>query len=166
VTEPYAPFDVLAEQPAPRRRPLVLIAITLAALIAGAAAGVGGLLLAGFRQPVERSYSISVFLEKDVTDAQKTIVQSQLEQFPHQGGVEHESSAQALARSKEMWKDRPDFLDKLNETSLPQSFKLASAGTTFNCAPLAVVRKLPGVSDVTIHVAPAGKQPGGEVLCY
>ncbi|WP_143234845.1 permease-like cell division protein FtsX [Paractinoplanes atraurantiacus] len=162
MTEPEAPSTPRSSRPV-----LIAVAVLIAlvGILAGAGGGVGYLLYAGFRKPVERSYDISVFLKSEVTEAQKTAVRDQLERAPHQGEVKFESRAQALARFKELWKDDPEFVNQVGPNSLPESYRFTWRGATFDCEPLAAVRKLPGVNDLVIVMYPTKNEPAGSIRC-
>jgi cell division protein FtsX len=79
--------------------------------------------------------------------------------------VGFEDRKQAYTRFKETFKDRPDLLNGTKPDSLPESFRLTTSGTEFDCPALNKVRHLPGVDD-TVVVQPAVQgHPGAEVRC-
>ena len=82
--------------------------MAVAALIIGASGGVSALLLAGWRKPVDREFTVSVFLDADIDAAQKAAVRAELEKLPSRDGVSFESREQAFANFKEIWKDQPE----------------------------------------------------------
>lgn len=83
-----------------------------------------------FERILDESASFSVFLDDDVTEQQKADVRAWLENEPGITAIAFEDKAAAYERFKELWADDPEFVDQLNEDSLPESFRL----TTKNAA--------------------------------
>ncbi|XVV11124.1 permease-like cell division protein FtsX [Actinoplanes sp. CA-131856] len=158
--EPYTP-------PAPARfsTRAIVFAVALFALLAGAAAGAGGLLLAGFREPVEHAYVVMVYVKSEATNEQTAVIRRQLDQSPHDGEVEHQSSAENLVSAKQAYKDQPYVLEKLTESVVGQSYKVTVTAVTFDCGTLPSLRKLPGVTDMRIAQSGTESEPAAVIMC-
>ncbi|MCA2219413.1 permease-like cell division protein FtsX [Jidongwangia harbinensis] len=143
---------------------VVTAAVTVLALAAGAAGAVSVLLVSGWRKPLDREYQVSVFLKDDITEAQRTAVQTELAKFPARDGVRFESRAEAFKRFEELWKDEQDK-PQVEADDLPESFRLTVIATEFDCAPLRAVGALPGVNRPIVSMMPAKGRPGSAIAC-
>ncbi|MFF5081362.1 permease-like cell division protein FtsX [Actinoplanes sp. NPDC000266] len=155
--------------PLPPRRPLLIavaVLIALAGILAGAAGGVGYLLYAGFEKPDVKAYKVTVWMKPEVTEAQKADIRAQLEQLPHQTGIEFTSSADSFADAKDLYKDRPEILEALTPEKMPQSFRLTTESATFDCGSLPSIRKLPGYSDLQVARTASRSEPPAMIACY
>lgn len=163
--EPLAALsDPTPEAPARRRRWLPLVVVGVVALLVGAVAATVTVLALG-GGPAQHRYSVAVFLTHDATPQQKDAIRTKLGTLHPVDGIRFESRQQAYARFKEMFKDKPDLVNGTDPDSLPESFRLTTSGTEFDCAAFTKVRHLPGV-DNTVVVQPAVHgHPGAEVAC-
>jgi cell division transport system permease protein len=67
---------------------------------------------------------VSIFLEKAVTQEQRTTLQSDLQSNPQVKTVFYESHEDAFKRFKEDFKDSPDLLKDVTAQTLPESFRV------------------------------------------
>lgn len=67
---------------------------------------------------------VSIFLKNDVTEAQRTSLQSDLKSDPLVQNVIYESRATAWQRFKTQFKDAPDLVNATKPDSLPESFRV------------------------------------------
>jgi len=162
IATPDVPADGLARRPGW----LVTTILTVAALLIGAAATFGGLLLTGWRQQPEQHYTVLVFLKTDVTTGQREAVRAALTKIPSEGGVQLETSEQAYERFKEEFKDRPQLLESTTAETLPQSFHVATVSRDdFDCTLLDPVRTMPGVDQYGVALSPRDGHPGAKIAC-
>lgn len=150
--------------PRPRRRrrlPLILIG---AAVLLGAVIATVTVVALHLGQARHR-YDVSVFLSHDATTAQKDAIRTKLDALHPVGGIRFEDRQQAYAEFKKDFKDYPDLVDGTRPDSLPESFRLTSSGTQFDCSALNKVRHLPGVDKTVVVGPPAHGHPGAEVEC-
>ncbi|GGN69007.1 hypothetical protein GCM10010112_34060 [Actinoplanes lobatus] len=106
-----------------------------------------------FERILDESASFSVFLDDDVTEQQRADIRARLEKEPGVTEVTFETKAAAYEKFKEIWADDPEFVDQVNEDSMPESFRL----TTENAATSREIRDgsaadeleaMPGVREV------------------
>ncbi|WP_067503976.1 permease-like cell division protein FtsX [Actinoplanes sp. TFC3] len=69
----------------------------------------------------------SVFLRDDVTDAQRTQLQTSLQALPEVSSVRYESKDEAYRKFKDLWADDPDFIKSVSPDALPESFRIKLA---------------------------------------
>jgi cell division transport system permease protein len=67
---------------------------------------------------------MSIFLDKAVTEDQRTTLQTDLQSNPQVKTVFYESHEDALKRFKEDFKDSPDLLKDVTAQTLPESFRV------------------------------------------
>jgi cell division transport system permease protein len=67
---------------------------------------------------------VSIFLKTDVTEEQRTTLQTDLEKDPLVKEVEYVSRDQAYAKFKEWYRDSPDLIDSIKADTLPESFRV------------------------------------------
>ncbi|GAB1689588.1 permease-like cell division protein FtsX [Krasilnikovia sp. M28-CT-15] len=67
---------------------------------------------------------VSIFLKKDVTDAQRTAINQAIDSSPLVLKKEYESRQQAFEKFKVLWQDSPDFVKSVTPDSLPESFRV------------------------------------------
>ncbi|BFU46802.1 permease-like cell division protein FtsX [Krasilnikovia sp. MM14-A1004] len=67
---------------------------------------------------------VSIFLKKDVTDAQRTAINQAIDNNPLVASKEYESRQQAFEKFKVLWQDSPDFVKSVTPDSLPESFRV------------------------------------------
>jgi cell division protein FtsX len=97
---------------------------------------------------------LTVYLDDDVTTAQKSAVEAKVRTLPGADVVTFVSHQEAYRRFKELFKDRPDLVDIATPENLPESYEVLVTGTVSEAA-LAELRGLPGVDEVT----PVQRQP-------
>ncbi|MFF5081363.1 hypothetical protein ACFY36_30315 [Actinoplanes sp. NPDC000266] len=144
----------------------IVFAVALSALLVGAAAGAGGLLLAGFREPVEHKYTVTVSMRSAATDGQTAAVHELLERRPHEGPIDHQTSAEALALAREVYKDRPEVAAAATIDNVGQWFTATVTSATFDCGSLPSARTLPGVTGVRVVVDGTESMPAALIDCY
>lgn len=68
---------------------------------------------------------VSIFLESDITDDQRTAIQQALQGDPLvKQPITHETKDQAYTRFKEEFKSTPDLVEATNTAALPESFRI------------------------------------------
>lgn len=67
---------------------------------------------------------VSIFLTRDVTDAQRESLRTDLQQAPLVEKVYYESKQQAYQHFKEYFKDSPDLVNNASPDALPESFRV------------------------------------------
>lgn len=138
--------------------------VGVAALLVGAAIATVTVLAVGDGTKQHR-YDVTMFLGNDTTTPQKDAIRTALNQLHPVDGIRFEDREQAYARFKEMFKDRPDLVNSIKPESLPESFRLTTSGTEFDCPALNTIRRLPGVDDVVVVQPAVQGHPGVEVRC-
>jgi cell division protein FtsX len=166
---PLPTADAPSLPPAPdrssrRRRLILLVVVAGAAMLVGVIAATAVFLFSGEDGPLNR-YQVTVFLDHDITAEQKGAVESALADLHPVDGVRFETRDQAWEKFREMFKDQPELIERVEAEHLPESFGLATTGEVFDCAALASVRQLPGVADTTVVQVPAGGRPGAVIQC-
>jgi cell division transport system permease protein len=68
---------------------------------------------------------ISIFLKKDVTDAQRANLETALKSDPLVKDSFYESSQKAYERFKEQFRDAPDLVNSVKPENLPESFRVS-----------------------------------------
>jgi hypothetical protein len=142
-----------AARPA-RRRWLPAVAIALVAAIIGAGGAVGVLYGTGRLDGPTLQYSVSVYLEHDVTADEKAAIEAALSRFHPSGGVTFESREQAFKNWQEMSKDLPKGLGTVTADTLPESFHFDTKRRWFDCNVVRVVRNLQGVDEIVVAQLP------------
>jgi cell division transport system permease protein len=67
---------------------------------------------------------VSIFLDVEVTEEQRTGLQAALEGDPLVREVIYETKDEAYSRFKEIWQDAPDLVSAVNPDQLPESFRI------------------------------------------
>jgi cell division transport system permease protein len=67
---------------------------------------------------------VSIFLRQDVTEAQRTAINQQLDGNPLVLSKTYETREQAFEKFKVLWQDSPDFIKSVGPDSLPESFRV------------------------------------------
>ncbi|MBU2662608.1 permease-like cell division protein FtsX [Actinoplanes bogorensis] len=148
------------------RRVVLIAAVAVVSLLAGSAMAVAAVLLLGWRPQPERTYTVLVHLNSDVTTEQKAAIEQAVGQVPNAGAVKYTDKVTSLAKMKELLKDRPDLADTLTEKYAPESFETTVKTREMTCDGIPGIRKLPGVSTLKV-IAPITKtRPPLEVVCY
>ncbi|SNY50291.1 hypothetical protein [Paractinoplanes atraurantiacus] len=166
MTEFPAPQPCAPPAPARFSTTLVVVAVSLFALLVGAAVGAGGLLLAGFREPVEHTYDVTISMISAATEEQTAAVREVLDQRPHEGPIEHQTSAEALALAKRIYKDRPEVLAAATIDNVGQWFTATVRSATFDCGALPSARKLPGVTGLRVVQGGTESMAPALIDCY
>jgi cell division protein FtsX len=149
-TYPSVPY-----RPAPRRRWGLLVTVAAAALLAGAVIVTTVIVVAGrYGGPPKHRFDVAVFLKNDSTAEQQETIRSALPALHPVDGIRFEDRQQAYQRFKEQFKDAPDLIATIRPDELPESFRLTTSGTEFDCAAAAPVRQLPGVDDILVLQVP------------
>lgn len=103
-----------------------------------------------FQAYLDQNATFTVFLNEDVTDAQRTSVEAALRALPDVADVTFADHDDAMAEMKRLYSADPEFLEKVSPEALPLSFKVRMADN----AAIRKVRdggapdKLPGVQKV------------------
>jgi cell division transport system permease protein len=66
---------------------------------------------------------VSIFLRSDVTDAQRSAIDSAISANPLVAQKTYETREEALERFEQLWKDLPEFVKSVGPNSLPESFR-------------------------------------------
>lgn len=67
---------------------------------------------------------VAIFLRQDITGRQRQALQDALRADPLVRSLLFETRQQAYVRFKELWRDSPDFVAAVDESQLPESFRL------------------------------------------
>ncbi|MCM4080052.1 permease-like cell division protein FtsX [Paractinoplanes hotanensis] len=67
---------------------------------------------------------VSIFLRSDVTDAQRSAIDSAISANPLVSQKTYETREEALERFQQLWKDSPEFVKSVGPNSLPESFRV------------------------------------------
>jgi cell division transport system permease protein len=67
---------------------------------------------------------VSIFLRSDVTDAQRSAIDSAISANPLVANKTYETREEALERFQQLWKDSPEFVKSVGPNSLPESFRV------------------------------------------
>jgi len=67
---------------------------------------------------------VSIFLRSDVTDAQRSAIDSAISANPLVAQKTYETREEALERFQQLWKDSPEFVKSVGPNSLPESFRV------------------------------------------
>ncbi|MER5457994.1 permease-like cell division protein FtsX [Micromonospora sp. NPDC002389] len=89
--------------------------------------GASGLIytkVADMKQLYFENIEVSIFLEADVTDEQRTAIAGQLEGDPLISQVTYVNKDEAFQRFQEMFRDSPDLLSAVKADQLPESYRL------------------------------------------
>ncbi|QOC93533.1 permease-like cell division protein FtsX [Micromonospora craniellae] len=89
--------------------------------------GASGLIytkVADMKQLYFENIEVSIFLEADVTDEQRTALAGQLEADPLISQVTYVNKDEAFQRFQEMFRDSPDLLSAVQADQLPESYRL------------------------------------------
>ncbi|WP_155123689.1 MULTISPECIES: permease-like cell division protein FtsX [unclassified Actinoplanes] len=150
----------------PKRGPGRLLP-ALIALVVGAGATFGGLYLAGWRAQPQREFNVSVFLKETATQQQKDAVQAALKKLPTKGDVHLQNRAEAYAEMKDTYARAGQPLpDYVTEQNLPESYRVATTGREFDCAPVTPLKENTGVNRVLVVMTALSKdKPGAEIGC-
>lgn len=110
-----------------RRNVTMTIAMVLTTAISLALLGSGLLLFRKVNDMKEYFYfrvEVSIFLTKDVTQAQRTSLREELQADPLVKSVTYESQDDAYRRFREQFKDSPALINNTRANALPESFRV------------------------------------------
>ncbi|MFC7533587.1 cell division protein FtsX [Actinoplanes sp. GCM10030250] len=102
---------------------------------------------------LDENAGFSVFLDSEATVQQRSGVRAWLEAQPGVTEISFQDKAAAYEKAKEIWADDEEFVESINEDSLPESFKLkvkdaATAREIRDGAAGEELEALPGVQEV------------------
>ncbi|MFI7025085.1 permease-like cell division protein FtsX [Micromonospora sp. NPDC049900] len=89
--------------------------------------GASGLIytkVADMKQLYFENIEVSIFLEADVTEEQRTAIAGQLDADPLISQVTYVNKDEAFQRFQEMFRDSPDLLSAVKADQLPESYRL------------------------------------------
>ncbi|WP_430783213.1 permease-like cell division protein FtsX [Actinoplanes sp. G11-F43] len=91
---------------------------------------------------------VSVFLNDDVTDAQKATIDQAIESSNLVIDKQYESKEDALKRFQKLWADSPDFVNAINADSLPESYRVKLSDPEKYEQFAKVIEELPGIRQI------------------
>ncbi|HEV8421123.1 MAG TPA: permease-like cell division protein FtsX, partial [Actinomycetota bacterium] len=95
----------------------------------------------------------SVFLQDDVSDAQRSEIETVMKSLPGVESIAYESKEQAFQRFKEIFKNQADLVENVSPSSLPASLRVTlKEDGTIQPVREALANK-PGVDRVVENVA-------------
>ncbi|MEU8179187.1 permease-like cell division protein FtsX [Micromonospora sp. NPDC049044] len=97
--------------------------------------------------------AVAVFLDNDVTVAQKDTVRQRLTSMPSVTEVSFESREQTYERQKADLQDRPDLLASLKPEHMPELFRATVTDASIAEAIELVLAEVDGVDDVVLRIA-------------
>ncbi|GLZ61501.1 MULTISPECIES: permease-like cell division protein FtsX [Micromonospora] len=103
--------------------------------------------------------ALTVFLDNDVTVAQKGSVEQQLRSMPSVTEVSLETREQAYERQKAELKDQPDLLAALKPEYMPELLHATVTDASIAEAVELVVAEADGVEDVALRIADVNPRP-------
>ncbi|MFI7658174.1 permease-like cell division protein FtsX [Micromonospora parva] len=103
--------------------------------------------------------ALTVFLDNDVTVAQKGSVEQQLRSMPSVSEVSLETREQAYERQKAELKDQPDLLAALKPEYMPELLHATATDASIAEAVELVVAEADGVEDVALRIADVNPRP-------
>jgi len=127
------------------------IAMILTTAISLALLGSGLLLFRKVNDMKEYFYfrvEVSIFLTKDVTQAERTDLQQQLRADPLVKSVTYESQQDAYNRFRQQFKDSPDLINNTRANALPESFRVKLTDPTKYSLAASKYANAPGVDQV------------------
>jgi cell division transport system permease protein len=119
---------VLSEVATGLRRNLTMtVAMILTTAISLGLMGTG-LLIAGMISDMKEIYydkvQVSIFLADDITEEQRTAIQSKLEESPEVKSYLYESKEEAYARFQQQFSQQPELVENTPADALPESFRV------------------------------------------
>ncbi|MET8045939.1 permease-like cell division protein FtsX [Micromonospora sp. NPDC005215] len=103
--------------------------------------------------------ALTVFLDNEVTVAQKGTVEQRLRSMPSVTEVSFETREQAYERQKADLKDQPDLLASLKPEHLPELFHATVTDASIAEAVELVLAEVDGVEDVVLRIADVDPLP-------
>jgi cell division transport system permease protein len=119
---------VLSEVATGLRRNLTMtVAMILTTAISLGLMGTG-LLIAGMISDMKEIYydkvQVSIFLADDVTDEQRSAIETQLADSPEVASYLYESKEEAYERFRQQFSQQPELVDNTPQDALPESFRV------------------------------------------
>jgi cell division transport system permease protein len=99
-------------------------------------------------EPLKKADQVAVFLNRDITDAQRSNLDAALRTDPIVRNLRFESREEAYAKFVELWKGNPEFVRQVAPEALPESFRMNLAEPTGYPAFAAEFKRRAGVEDV------------------
>lgn len=134
-----------------RRNVTMTIAMIITTAISLALLGAGLLIFRQVNAMKDYFYykvEVSIFLTKDITNAQRNALRQELQSDPLVRSVIYEDKATAYRRFKEQFKDSPDLVNNVRPDALPESFRVKLKDPTKYDAIAAKYAHQPGVDQV------------------
>jgi cell division transport system permease protein len=103
---------------------------------------------------------IPVFLNDDITDAQRASLDAWLRSDPRLRQVRYESRETAYEKFRQMYRHAPDLVAAVKPGQLPESFRIEVARGTAWTALRDEIQARPGVEEVVDKVCASGQRPG------
>ncbi|MEU4473486.1 permease-like cell division protein FtsX [Micromonospora sp. NPDC023888] len=103
--------------------------------------------------------ALAVFLDNDVTVAQKGSVEQRLRSMPSVTEVAFETREQTYERQKADLKDQPDLLATLKPEHMPELFRATVTDASIAEAVELVLEEVEGVEDVVLRIADVDPLP-------
>jgi cell division transport system permease protein len=91
---------------------------------------------------------VSIFLRKDVTEAQRAAIEQAIDTSPLMAEKAYETREQAFEKFKVLWRDSPDFVKSVGPDSLPESFRVKLKDPEQYQAFAEQIKDLPGIQDI------------------
>src|SRR3954463_14237739 len=134
-----------------RRNLSMTIAVVLTVAIS--LTGLGGAWLVHKQVNTMKDYwfdkiQVSVFLTKDVTEPERTVIREELVQLPQVQNVYYESKEQAYERFKTQFKDVPSLVKNTSPDALPESYRVKLVDPQKYAIVASAVEHMPGVDQV------------------
>ncbi|OKI62266.1 permease-like cell division protein FtsX [Micromonospora sp. CB01531] len=104
----------------------------------------------------DTSTDVSIFLTADLTDQQRSAVESMLHADPAVHTMAYESREQALIRYRKIFEDAPQLVAAVKASQLPESFGIKLTGRSQYANLAARVERMPGVDEVIGSECPPG----------
>jgi len=135
-------------------RAVVAVLATLNVVLAPAeppppvSAAMPALVTAPCAEKVKRAEQVAIFLNHDITDAQRLNLDAALRADPIVRNLRFESREQAYVKFAELWRDSPDFVASVGPEALPESFRVDLAEPAGYPRFAARVKKQAGVDQI------------------
>jgi hypothetical protein len=112
--------------------------------------------------PVEHDATdVLVFLDRELTDRQRTALETALSADPRVATAMFDSRAQAYQRFQALWQDEPDLLAAVSVDKFPESFRLRLAAASQYAAFRSQYAAMAGVDEVIGRRCPTDAPVGG-----
>jgi len=91
---------------------------------------------------------VSIYLKKEVTDAERTSLEDAIKGDPLVESYFHETKAEAYENFKTMFRDAPDLVNSVKPDTLPESFRLSLKNPEEYQKAFDKYKSYPGISDI------------------